>query len=459
MNKIKVIFRKIAALSILAAGLVCLNPICQVYLFADEPENNLLTEPVEIITSGGIIKYNANRFKAGLWPTRTSNSLSGITLNTLIDWTGLDAWWPHSNGYITRSSAWTFEGEVSSISNLRPGDVIIWAEGSDVSSEYDWVNHIAIITEVARDESYFITADGNLDTHTGCDFSKYTELRRRNSTYGKVLVWRNNENGDTIAASVKEFTQKIIDDNDLSMKRQWDFEWCFCFAVTALLDVHEVNQNSEHVIFEDVTDPSQYYYSHVYWAAELGITNGMPGGVIFGADEPCTRDQFAMFIWKLKGRPEPTKEQINTAEAAFSDFGRLSTVNYRKAVAWAYANGIVEGYTQGEQAGTFGVDKSITRREAVIMLWRSAGWPEPGQDNLSGYFTDFKDISKSSATYNSTIWAYNNGILNGYKKQKDIPSGCDYIAPCAGFDIECFRKDMITLLHRAEEYLVALRSE
>ena len=173
------------------------------------------------------------------WPTQTSNSFAGITLNTSIEWSGMDAWWPDSNGLISRTAAWTAVGEVSSISKLKAGDVIVWAEGSTAY----WVNHIAIVTEVASDGSYFVTADGNDATTTGLSINKRTDFYKRNSTYGKVLVWRNTVNGAAIAKYVDQFTREMISANDTSMAVQWSsINWCYCFVVTALLESEPVEE-------------------------------------------------------------------------------------------------------------------------------------------------------------------------------------------------------------------------
>ena len=190
------------------------------------------------------------------WPKQTSNDLAGITLTTNIDWSGMDAWWPQSNGFVDRTAAWRLVGKVSKISELKPGDVVLWAEGSTAY----WVNHIAIVVEVASDGSYFVTADGNQindagsTNQTGVGLNKRTNFYKRNSEYGQLLVWRNEENGDIIARSVEDLTRQILEDNDTSMAEQFSsYNWCFSFVVSVLLSTVKTG---EKITLQKLTNPS-----------------------------------------------------------------------------------------------------------------------------------------------------------------------------------------------------------
>ena len=192
--------------------------------------------------------FNADK----TWPTQYSNSTSGITLNTYIEWSGMDAWWPDSNGFITRSAAWEAVGEVSSISSLKPGDVVVWAYGTTAN----WVNHIAIVTEVASDGSYCVTADGNCTTDTGLAIITRYDLSKSGDYYGKVLVWRNTVNGANIAKYVDMFTREMISSDDTSMKVQWsNINWCYCFVVAALLEVEPMEEYGSLTVTKDVSVP------------------------------------------------------------------------------------------------------------------------------------------------------------------------------------------------------------
>lgn len=199
------------------------------------------------------------------------------------------------------------------------------------------------------------------------------------------------------------------------------------------------------------TDPDyQYYYNAVYWAADYSpkaITKGYDLKY-FGVGQNCERQDFILFIYRLAGEPNVS---ISGLENTFSDVSDLST-SFKKAIAWGYKKGIIKGYTSGKNAGKFGVRFNITRREAMIMLWRFAGKPAPASNDISKVrkFTDVEGkFSASTDTYKAIAWAAGNGITNGYTNQSDIPEEYGYTVPCFGCDMPCLREQMIVFLNRA----------
>ena len=208
-------------------------------------------------------------------------------------------------------------------------------------------------------------------------------------------------------------------------------------------------------LFWDVTNPKDYYYKAVYWGAdhEPTITKGYDLEY-FGVGQACTRQEFILFIYRLAGEPKVTSADLTAMDKKFSDTKGLSAT-FRKAIAWGVKQGIINGYTTGELAGTFGPKRTVTRREAVLMLWRYAGKPEATENALFKSFTDVTGkFSKKSDTYNSIKWAAATGISKGYSKQKDIPANdFGYKAPCYGCDLECLREAMIVFLYRYVEYI------
>ena len=79
---------------------------------------------------------------------------------------------------------------------------------------------------------------------------------------------------------------------------------------------------------------------------------------------------------------------------------------YYKAIYWAAANGITKGYSDN----TFGINKTCTRGEAVMFLWRLMGKPEPKAQAKS----PFSDVSKTHAFYKAILWASQKGITKGF---------------------------------------------
>ncbi len=79
---------------------------------------------------------------------------------------------------------------------------------------------------------------------------------------------------------------------------------------------------------------------------------------------------------------------------------------YYKAIYWAAEAGITEGYSDG----TFGIDRSCTRGEMIMFLWRYAGESEP--ENVSK--SPFPDVPVDHAFYKAILWACQKGITKGY---------------------------------------------
>ena len=172
-------------------------------------------------------------------------------------------------------------------------------------------------------------------------------------------------------------------------------------------------------LFYDVIDPSAYYYKHVYWAAEAGITKGY-NLEYFGPQLECTRDQMMTFLWRLAGSPKP-----KTTKSPFSDVKKGDYCF--NAIMWAVDNKITNGYPDG----TFGVGVPCTREQAMTFMWRMAGKPEPKTTK-----NPFSDVKKSDYFYKAVLWASENKIANGYADGT------------YGVGISCLREYMVTFLSR-----------
>ena len=208
-------------------------------------------------------------------------------------------------------------------------------------------------------------------------------------------------------------------------------------------------------LFWDAADSSKYYFRHVYWAAEKGITRGYDLEY-FGVDMDCERQDFILFIYRLAGQPAVSSSVLNSLDTTFSDVSELKA-SFRKAIAWGYSKGIIKGYTTGENKGKFGVGFPITRREAMIMLWRYAGKPAPPTKGITTArgFTDVKGIyQESSDSFRAIAWAAGSGIANGYTNASSLPPDSGLTVPCYGANLPCKREQMITFLSRyAEKFM------
>ena len=95
-----------------------------------------------------------------------------------------------------------------------------------------------------------------------------------------------------------------------------------------------------------------------------------------------------------KTEPEKVFPYVDVPESAY----------YRKAVEWAWENGIVAGTSET----TFSPEDNATRGQMITYLWIAAGSPEPETAE-----NPFKDISESDYFYKPALWAYEKGIASG----------------------------------------------
>ena len=90
---------------------------------------------------------------------------------------------------------------------------------------------------------------------------------------------------------------------------------------------------------------------------------------------------------------------------AFSDVQNPNHA-YFKAIYWAADAGITKGYPDG----TFGINRSCTRGEMMMFLWRYAGKQAPKTVSKS----PFEDVPKNHAFYKAILWGSQKGITKGY---------------------------------------------
>ena len=79
---------------------------------------------------------------------------------------------------------------------------------------------------------------------------------------------------------------------------------------------------------------------------------------------------------------------------------------YYTAIYWASQYGITKGYSNG----SFGINRSCTRGEMMMFLWRYAGEPAPQDVSKS----PFKDVPKTHTFYKAILWGSQKGITKGY---------------------------------------------
>ena len=102
-----------------------------------------------------------------------------------------------------------------------------------------------------------------------------------------------------------------------------------------------------------------WYADAVNWAASEGIVAGVGGGR-FAPDQPITRQDLAVMLWRYAGNPEPEKNELD-----FHDAEKVSGYAW-KALCWANEKGIVNG----KGGGILDPKGNATRAQAAQMLMK-----------------------------------------------------------------------------------------
>lgn len=169
--------------------------------------------------------------------------------------------------------------------------------------------------------------------------------------------------------------------------------------------------------FGDVAQGA-YYAEPVAWAVQNDITSGVTA-TTFEPEATCTRAQTVTFLWRACGSPEPLPE-----DNPFSDVP--SEAYYRKAVLWAYQNGITAGTT----ATTFEPDASCSRAQVLTFQWRTRSEPAVGSSGV------FADVPADAYYAGAVAWGVEAGVTNGTSATTFSP------------DATCTRGQIVTFLYR-----------
>lgn len=106
-------------------------------------------------------------------------------------------------------------------------------------------------------------------------------------------------------------------------------------------------------------DAETYYATAVYWARLGGIAGGYDDGN-FGPDDPITREQLAVMLWKYAGSHAPDGTLNRFDDANMASPWALD------ALRWAVEQGILTG----KGGGILDPQGRATRAEVAAMLMR-----------------------------------------------------------------------------------------
>lgn len=115
--------------------------------------------------------------------------------------------------------------------------------------------------------------------------------------------------------------------------------------------------------FADV-DADAYYGTAVYWARLNGIAGGYGDGR-FGPNDPITREQMAVMLYRYAQHKSYDTTQSGMAIREYRDYGQISSYA-QEAMNWANAMGIVSGTSES----TLSPQGQATRAQAAAMLMR-----------------------------------------------------------------------------------------
>ena len=154
-------------------------------------------------------------------------------------------------------------------------------------------------------------------------------------------------------------------------------------------------------VYQDV--PSGHWASdYIARVAEQGLMVGT-SDTTFAPEETITR---AMFVTILARYAKA--ETDNNAETAFTDVP--AGQYYTGAVAWAAANGIVNGTS----AVTFAPNDPVTREQMAAILYRYAVYGGMTAVTLEENLGSFADTAQLSAyAIQAMNWAVGQGLING----------------------------------------------
>lgn len=140
----------------------------------------------------------------------------------------------------------------------------------------------------------------------------------------------------------------------------------------------------------DFTDVSGHWAeSFILEAADRQLIQGYDGK--YSPDDPMTRSQLVTILWRAAGSPEPTGE---------ADFTDLTQDWYKKPVAWAQENNVVNGVGNGK----FDPDGTVTREQFATVLHRLAGSPMDAMLFTQFYDADYPDSGAVSSYAKQAVY-------------------------------------------------------
>lgn len=234
---------------------------------------------------------------------------------------------------------------------------------------------------------------------------------------------KKNADGEYIWTSLPSAAKVTVKNADGKEVEKLTDEGVYTIEVTAANESAEKNYTfpaafkvvvakSENVKFADVASTDWFVSSVVKVSADdKKIMNGYAGTNLFGPYDNITRGQVAIVLYNMATTNGSTDETIGTdkGDTSYKSFSDVeSGAYYDKAVAWAKAAGVVNGYGDG----TFKPDNNVTRQEFAKMLANYAQKFGTYQAGNASSLADYADGSAvDSWATDSVAWAVEQGYM------------------------------------------------
>lgn len=300
----------------------------------------------------------------------------------------------------------------------------------EISFKVDLNNFTANIT---AGSGYTMSVDESTNTYTftkkastgggggGTSTPTYTVTTGTTSNGTVTVNPKNPTKGSTVTVNVTPNdgyqldTLTVTDANGkkVEVKKKTDTEYTFTMPaskVTVSAAFVEIPEEPTPSVpqFTDVSEGA-WYYDAVRYVCEKGMMNGVAEGT-FAPNSTTDRAMLVTILYRLENEPA-------ASGSSFTDVP--SGQWYSNAVAWAAANGIVNGVTDT----TFAPNNPITREQMAAILYRYAAWKGcdvSGQVDLSGY-TDADSVSTYAKE--ALAWANAEGLITGVTGTTLRPAG------------------------------------
>lgn len=246
----------------------------------------------------------------------------------------------------------------------------------------------------------------------------YYAIRTASTGRGTVIVSRSSaERGETVTVTVRpdsgyELLELTASTGSRRLQLTGAGGGSFTFVMPAedveVRGVFSAAAQSKPFPFTDVPG-GIWFREAVEYAYETGLMSGVTD-TSFSPDLPTSRGMIVTILYRLAGSPA-------AGTSGFTDVA--AGQYYAKAVAWASANGVVNGYGDGR----FGPDNPITREQMAVILRGYAqlqGRDVTARADLSGY----RDAGQISAYARDAVaWASARGLINGTTTTTLTPGG------------------------------------